>query len=312
MFLPGWDRNFDSAKQNTLLSGILKTPMNSIKLRFQKLIVMSAFAAHIYGEVREGLRMRTASLRRIALLVQPVFLLATSICFGENYFGPTTSSNRFLLGPNEVFLIDSVIGQAVGGGPFVRGSFVRSNITYGVLLKPSDMPNSYSTLACALPGPGELIIPYANMMISGVRITNVTVGFLAWEKGSTNEVTIDVPPGKTLQFFQTLLNYNFTSWPARFAFEGNTASGNLSFGQPIRGPIQITFAYPGIPYTAIGFAAYWFVEDVLQNPSSILPVGGGGAGIQLESSGDLKSWHVIATCRPSFGTNSFYRLRLTP
>lgn len=237
----------------------------------------------------------------------------------ESFIGPTSSTNRFLIGKNESVLIDTVSMDPSLGGE-LQETLVVSNIAYDVELiggnafggGPAANPTSMKLVPYAIPGPAELILSHS-CAIHFARLTNSSMQMIQWVL-NTNTITVSVPTGKTIQFFSRV---DCSCNPLPVA---TLSSGTQSFdivvspGDLIQGPITVSFNYSKqqINSTPDAFVSYWFVEDVFQNPNTVLSLGAGVPNVLVQKSADLNHWQPVATLPVTLGSNSFYRLQISP
>jgi hypothetical protein len=248
-------------------------------------------------------------------------LAFTLVCSGtatllkaEEFIGPTSPTNRLIIGTNEAVLIDTVLPD-VSANSFNDAGLTVSNITYHISLQAAItpplgvvQPTSVKLVPFAIPGPAELILSNA-YAVHLTRLTNASMRMVEWGANS-NLVTISVPVGKTIQFL-----WSFTGNPSVVA---TLTSGTQSFdvninpGDLIQGPITVSFDYNkqvtgGLP---VALVSYWFIEDVFQNPQAVLSLGAGVPNVLVQKSADLKNWQPVATFPMTLGSNGFYRLQI--
>jgi hypothetical protein len=84
-------------------------------------------------------------------------------------------------------------------------------------------------------------------------------------------------------------------------------------GQRLEGPMTILFDSSRFLLTGPAVCgAYWFIEDVFQNPNGGLVVGQGEPTIVIQRSGDLINWQAVGAFGAGLGSNTFYRLNISP
>jgi hypothetical protein len=164
----------------------------------------------------------------------------------------------------------------------------------------------------AFVGPGELIVSNA-CVLSYDRFLGLPVVMVCFEAGSSNVVNVTVPEGKRIQF---LLPNDSTDEILKVMFIGgqrNITVTDLRIGQVFDGPLFIQFdskwAQPALAGVARVYAAYWFVEDVFENPN-VLKVGRTAVpAISVERSADMTNWTPAAIIRQPLDGSGFYRLK---
>ena len=243
-------------------------------------------------------------------------LLQTAITANaDTFIGPTSSTNHFIIGTNESILIDTVEFASIGGSGST--SLVISNVSYTspITYPLNIMPTSLAPFAVA--GPAELVFSNLSCYVHMTRLTNSSMQMIMWNKSNpTNIITVTIPAGKTFQLFDngyyvTSESYPPISIPATLSFGTQSFQTGIANGDLIQGPVTISFNPATISVTdpqVVG--AYWFVENVFQNPNAVLLTG--APQILVQKSADLQNWVPVATFSATLGSNSFYRLQISP
>ena len=226
--------------------------------------------------------------------------LALSIAHSsaETFFGPSATTNKFLIASNESVIISSIISA----GGVLSGDVLVSNSSYAVRLYPS------ATSRFALAGPAELRLPSpCAVYFKRVQNASIRTVFLAGND-TTNGFLASVPSGKTLELFDSLdADVSPNVYLVKAGFGSNQVQ--VLAGQRMDGPVDIRF-YNTVSAN-VALISYWFVEDVFQNPNVFLPSASQTPQIFVEKSGDLNLWQPVAIFGQSLGSNTFYRLRIS-
>jgi len=246
------------------------------------------------------------------------FLLTISLP-AEQFFGPTTQSNRFVLGSNQVAIISAIDFQRTFDG---------NNSETGVVTPDARLVSAQETnrvvlgefpfhgfdgfpgpTATAIAGPVELLVNNA-VLISYKVFTNSLVSSLVIKPGVTN--TINVPAGKTLKFFALSLDgyaaliANATLIKPSSTIAGFYINGNEEFDGPLS--IGFTFIGAGAPPYVISY--YLTDQAVILPAQGAVQAPTGDFELQIQKSTDLAHWFpsVVVFPKPNL-ERGFYRLR---
>jgi len=139
---------------------------------------------------------------------------------------------------------------------------------------------------------------------------------LLWPANNTNLLTVSVPAGNTFQLLSVLGGDNGDSVIATITYGVQSFIAQLLPGQLLNGPLTVQFARASNDSMSnfgnpVALASYWFIEDVFQNPNSVLAGGIGAARVLVQKSSYLTNWQPVAIFPAALGNNSFYRLQIS-
>jgi hypothetical protein len=180
--------------------------------------------------------MKSNFLRSIFALA--IACLAARPSRGEMFYGPTSTTNQFLIGANEAVLIDTIVGF----DRHLEVSVNASNVIYlGQVDGDLDDRHACNTSPSAFAGPCKLDFTNA-AAIRFTRSTNSSIGMLLWDGISTN-ASITVPEGKTIELFCPTAG----GWSCEFSPVTLLARGLVygplvvMAGQRLEGPLTLRF-----------------------------------------------------------------------
>jgi hypothetical protein len=183
---------------------------------------------------------------------------------GEMFYGPTSTTNQFLIGTNEAVLIDTIVAF----DRHLEVSVNVSNVSYlGHIDGDLEDHRACNRSQFAFAGASKLAFTNA-AAIRFTRLTNSSIKMLLWDGISTN-ASVFVPKGKTIELFCAMggggpCDYCPATLLARGLIYGPLV---IMAGQRLEGPMTIQFDTSGLQKPHSGPAvigSYWFMEDVSQ------------------------------------------------
>ncbi|HEY9172576.1 MAG TPA: hypothetical protein VI136_09865 [Verrucomicrobiae bacterium] len=217
----------------------------------------------------------------------------------ETVFGPGVVN----IATNEAILINLVRTIVAPGG---NDCYIDGLLT--------SFPLSMAWGGMAIAGPRQLVLSN-RIWVTFQRLQGSSVKTLLVKSGETDG--INVPAGKTIQFFEPMgMTYsaghmvrppNSAGYPLFGESQGR--AGIETVGSPtVTGPAEIGIAGSS---THAALISYYFTDEVLQ-----LPPGGFTAApapaleINIEKSFDLTNWVPTGAFNTSAEAGAFYRLRI--
>ncbi len=244
-----------------------------------------------------------------AFVMALCYFASCNLIRAEMFFGPTSTTNRFLVGTNQAVLIDSVAYANSWEGS-LDCSLVVSGVTYSASLEANLIWNTGSPYL--IPGPAEMLITN-KCAVRFQRLTNAPVGLVLFTEVITN-VTVNVPAGKTIVFFLKLCpGDNFGPLAAAITQANQSFRAQFWPRQPFEGPLSFQFAAEDNARATtppVAAVSYWFTQDIFQDPSSLVTKIPGAPRVIVEHSVNLGSWESVAAFDSTVGTNSYYRLKM--
>lgn len=255
-----------------------------------------------------------------AILALAIFASLLSRTHAELFSSSTNFIQTLTVGSNEAIFISTVATRA-WFSPCIA-TIVQSN-------KVTDIPftQDFGGIGQASrPNPGALSGPLQlqfkndniHLEFQRVQITNIfTVVFDA-----TNGVTLNVPPGKNVNFIKPVSwtdSFTAANWGAIVTLSNNTTTvvSALNGGESFSGPLSIelragsAFAVGDSSFIA-GLVTYYFTEEFATIPAvGVIQVPAGQSQIQIEKSEDLQNWRTVFFNQVPDDTRGFYRLKAT-
>jgi hypothetical protein len=238
-------------------------------------------------------------MKKLLLILSACLPAITASSHAETFFGPGTIN----IETNETILITTCAGTGLNEWDF---NGIRVQMIY---VRP-DSPYVFA-------GPGNLSTTNQNV-VTFRRLLGSAIKMMVINCGGTN--VINVPTGKTIQFFQRIYNNVFDN-PVNpdFRIRPQGSTNVYPFGIGYEAPpaftgpatIEATIDSYFCPNSDSVIVPYFFTDELLQLPSSgFLRTPAPALEVNVEKSYNLTNWVPTAAFNTEAEAGAFYRLRM--